>query len=38
MQIMRGALKTCEPCAVVKVRQSNVNSKSEGSKAESFNG
>jgi hypothetical protein len=38
MQIMRGAFKTCEPCAVVKARQRNVNSKSEGNKAEASNG
>jgi hypothetical protein len=38
MQITRGSLKTCEPCAVSKGRQMNVNSKSEGSKAEKFNG
>ncbi len=38
MQITRGALKTCEPCAVAKARQRNVNSKSKGSKAETFNG
>jgi hypothetical protein len=38
MQITRGSLKTCEPCAVAKVRQMNVNSKSKGSKAEKFNG
>jgi hypothetical protein len=38
MQITRGALKTCEPCAVAKVRQRHVYSKSEGSKAETFNG
>ncbi len=37
-QITRGALKTCEPCAVVKARQMNGNSKSKGSKAETFNG
>jgi hypothetical protein len=38
MQVTRGALKTCEPCTVAKARQRNVNSKSEGSKAETFNG
>ncbi len=38
MQITRGSLKMCEPCAVAKARQMNVNSKIEGSKAEKFNG
>jgi hypothetical protein len=38
MQITRGSLKTCEPSAVAKTRKLNVNSKSEGSKAEKFNG
>jgi hypothetical protein len=38
MQMTRGALKTCEPCAVAKARQRNVNSESKGSKAETFNG
>jgi hypothetical protein len=38
MQITRGSLKTCKPCAVSKARQMNVNSKSEGTKAEKFNG
>jgi hypothetical protein len=38
MQITREALKICEPCAVAKARQMNVNSKSKGSKAEKFNG
>jgi hypothetical protein len=38
MQIIRGSLKTCKPCAVVKGRQMNVSSKSKGSKAENFNG
>jgi hypothetical protein len=37
MQIMRDALKTCEPGAVAKARQRNVNSKSKGNKAETFN-
>jgi hypothetical protein len=36
MQITRGSLKTCEPCAVAKVRQMNVNNKSKGSKDEKF--
>jgi hypothetical protein len=38
MQITRGSLKMCEPCAVAKARQMNVNSKSKGSKTEKFNG
>jgi hypothetical protein len=38
MQFTRGSLKRCEPCAVAKARQMNVNSKSKGSKAEKFNG
>ncbi len=38
MQITRGSLKMCEPCAVAKARQMNVNSRSKGSKAEKFNG
>jgi hypothetical protein len=38
MQITRGSLKMCEPCAVAKARQMNVSSKSEGSKTEKFNG
>jgi hypothetical protein len=38
MQITRGSLKKCEPCADAKARQMNVNSKSKGSKAEKFNG
>jgi hypothetical protein len=37
MQITRGSLKR-EPCAVAKLRQMNVNSKNEGSKAEKFDG
>ncbi len=37
MQITRGSLKTCEPCAVAKARQMNVNSKSKRKKAEKFN-
>jgi hypothetical protein len=37
MQITRNALKTCEPCAVAKARQRNVNSKTKGSKTETFN-
>jgi hypothetical protein len=37
MQITSSALKTCEPYAVAKARQRNFNSKSEGSKAETFN-
>ncbi len=38
MQITSGSLKMCEPCIVAKARQTNVNSKSEGIKAEKFNG
>jgi hypothetical protein len=38
MQITRGLLKTCEPCAVAKAKQMNVNNESEGTKAEKFNG
>ena len=38
IQITRGSLKTCEPCAVVKAKQMNVNSKSKGTKADKFNG
>jgi hypothetical protein len=38
MQITRVSLKTCEPCAVAKARQMNVDSKSKRSKAEKFNG
>jgi hypothetical protein len=37
MQITRGALKTCELCAVAKARPTNKNSKSKGSKAKTFN-
>ena len=38
MQITRGLLKTCEPCAIVKAKQMNVNNESEGIKADKFNG
>jgi hypothetical protein len=38
IQITRGSLKTCEPCAIAKAKQMNVNSESEGAKAETFNG
>jgi hypothetical protein len=38
MQITRGSLKTREPCAVAKARQTNVSSESNGSKAERLNG
>jgi hypothetical protein len=38
MQITRGLLKTCEPCAVAKAKQMNVNNESEGVKADKFNG
>ncbi len=38
IQITRGALKICEPFAVAKARQMNVNSKSKGSNAEKFIG
>ena len=31
-------LKTCEPCAVAKAKQMNVNNKSEGVKVDKFNG
>jgi len=38
IQITRGSLKTCEPCAVAKAKQMNVNNESEGTKADKFNG
>jgi hypothetical protein len=38
MKFTKGSLKMCELCAVAKVRQMDVNSKSKRSKAEKFNG
>ena len=38
IQITRGLLRTCEPCAVAKAKQMNVNNESEGVKADKFNG
>jgi len=38
IQITRGSLKTCEPCAVAKAKQMNVNNESKGTKADKFNG
>jgi len=38
MLITRGALKTCEPCAISKAKQKNVNDVSEGEKAVKYNG
>ncbi len=38
MLITRGALMTCQSCAIAKARQKNPNNKSEGTKAEKFNG
>jgi hypothetical protein len=38
MQITRGALKTCKPCAIAKAKQKNLNNKSEEVKADKFNG
>jgi hypothetical protein len=38
MRITRGALKTCEPCAIAMTKQKNLNNKSEGVKADKFNG
>jgi len=35
--ITRGALKTCESCAISKARQKNVNEESEGEKAVKYN-
>ncbi len=36
--IARGALKTCESCALAKAKQKNVNDVSEGEKAVKYNG
>ena len=36
--ITRGALKTCESCAISKAKQKNVNDVSEGEKAVKYNG
>jgi len=36
--ITRGALKTCESCAISKARQKNVNEESTGEKAVEYNG
>ena len=36
--ITRGALKTCESCAIAKVEQKIVNDESDGVKAVKFNG
>jgi hypothetical protein len=38
MPITRGALKTCKSCAIAKARQKTLNNKSEGAKADKFNG
>ena len=38
MLITRGALKTCEPCAIAKAKQKNPNNESEGAKFDKFNG
>jgi hypothetical protein len=38
MLIIRGALKICEPCAIAKAKQKNLNNSSEGAKAVRFNG
>ncbi len=38
MQITTGALKTCEPCAIAQSKIKNLNNKSEGVKADKFNG
>jgi hypothetical protein len=38
MQITRGTPKTCEPCAIAKAKQKNLNNKSERVKADKFNG
>ena len=35
--ITRGALKTCESCAIAKAKQKNVNDESEGEKAVKYN-
>ena len=36
--IARGALKTCESCAIAKAKQKNMNDESEGEKADKYNG
>jgi hypothetical protein len=36
--ITRGALKTCESCAIAKAKQKNVNEESAGEKAVKYNG
>ena len=36
--ITRGALKTCESCAIAKAKQKNMNDESEGEKADKYNG
>jgi len=36
--ITRGALKTCESCAILKAKQKNVNEESTGEKASKYNG
>ena len=36
--IARGALKTCELCAIAKAKQKNANDVSEGKKAVKYNG
>ena len=36
--IVRGALKTCELCAIAKAKQKNANDVSEGKKAVKYNG
>jgi hypothetical protein len=36
--ITRGALKTCESCAISEVRQKNMNEESAGVKADKYNG
>ena len=38
IQLTRRSLKTCEPCAVAKAKQMNVNNESKGTKADKFNG
>ncbi len=38
MLITRGALKTCESCAIEKAKQKNLNNESEGAKADKFTG
>ena len=36
--ITRGALKTCESCAIAKTKQKNMNDESKGEKADKYNG